>query len=225
MLYPTNSEEEAVETALGALRQEVNTENPAAVAGAVTSVLARWRRLDRDSPYRMGAIEESAQLVDAYGVEDGARAQHLLPQREMLAATRARLLIANGIRSARMKLGLSVRQAANLVDVSASYLSELEGAQRAMPSAEVARRLDDALGVTVSNVVADARVEAERLHEERRRSAHELDAPTLEVDPRLDDAAAALRRDPSLLDLLEQARRLDAVERRAVLALMRELSA
>jgi len=224
MLYATNSEEEAVEAALGALRQAVTTENPATVAGAVTSVLARWRRLDRESPYRTGALQEATLLIDAYGAEDRSRAQHLLPHREMLAATRARQSVADLMRSARTRLRLSVRQAATLADVSPSYLSELEGAQRGLPSAEVASRLDEVLAVTVSEVVAEARAEAERLQEERLRTAGELDAPTLEADPRLDDAAAALRRDPSLLDLLEQARRLDALERRAVLALMRELT-
>jgi hypothetical protein len=46
-----------------------------------------------------------------------------------------------------------------------------------------------------------------------------------ETDPRLVEAAATLRHDPSLLDLLEYARHLDTAERRAVIALMRELAA
>jgi hypothetical protein len=45
------------------------------------------------------------------------------------------------------------------------------------------------------------------------------------TDSRLVEATATLRQDPSLLDLLEYARQLDTAERRAVVALMRELTA
>jgi transcriptional regulator with XRE-family HTH domain len=147
-----------------------------------------------------------------------------LPQRELLVAGRARQEVANLVRGARARLRLSVRQVAALSGVSASYLSELEGAQAGLPSAAVASRLDETLDLSVADVVTAARAEAVRLDEERLQAAAEPTTPTLEADPRLDDAAAALRRDPGLLDLLEQARRLDAVERRAVLALMRELT-
>jgi hypothetical protein len=51
--YPTNETETAVDASLASLRRAVEEESPAtAIAGAVTAVLAGWRRLERDSPYR-----------------------------------------------------------------------------------------------------------------------------------------------------------------------------
>jgi transcriptional regulator with XRE-family HTH domain len=125
---------------------------------------------------------------------------------------------------ARSALGLSVRQAAERASIAASYLSELEGARTGLPSPDVAERLDAALGRTVTLLVSEARGAAERLRTERRKAV-ENRAARPETDPRLVEAATTLRHDPSLLNLREYARQLDAAERRAVVALMRELTA
>jgi transcriptional regulator with XRE-family HTH domain len=225
MLYATNETEAAIDASLASLREAVGDEAPAtAVAGAVTAVLARWRRLERDSPYRMQALAESTSLLDGYCAGDPARTRQLLPEREKLASTTARQALADQLREARSASGLSVRQAAERASVAASYLSELEGARTGLPGPEVAARLDAALGLTVSELVSEARAAAERLREERLEAAgHRAGRP--ETDPRLVEATATLRQDPSLLDLLEYARQLDAAERRAVVALMRELTA
>jgi transcriptional regulator with XRE-family HTH domain len=225
MLYATNESEAAVDASLASLREAVRDESPAtAVAGAVTAVLARWRRLERDSPYRAGALAESSALLDSYCTGDPVRVRQLLPEREKLASTIARQALADQLREARSALGLSVRQAADRASVAASYLSELEGARTGLPSPDVAERLDAALGLTVTVLVSEARGAAERLRTERRKSVEDRGARP-ETDPRLVEAATTLRHDPSLLDLLDYARQLDAAERRAVVALMRELTA
>jgi transcriptional regulator with XRE-family HTH domain len=194
------------------------------VAGAVTAVLGRWRRLERDSPYRGAALAECSTLVDSYCSDDISRARRLLPEREKLVSTIARQALADQLRDARSALGLSVRQAAERASVAASYLSELEGARTGLPSLEVTERLDAALGPGVAELVSQARDGAERLRIERRQAV-DARAGRPETDPRLVEAAATLRHDPSLLDLLEYARHLDTAERRAVIALMRELAA
>jgi transcriptional regulator with XRE-family HTH domain len=225
MLYPTNEAETAVEASLASLREAVGDESPlTAVAGTATAVLARWRRLERDSPYRSAALEESNALLESYCAGDPARARQLLPEREKVASTTARQALAAQLREARLALGLSVRQAGERASVAPSYLSELEGARTGLPSPDVAQRLDRALGLTVTELVADARGAAERLRAERLQAAGDR-AVRPETDPRVVEAAATLRNDPSLLDLLEYARQLDAAERRAVVALMRELTA
>jgi transcriptional regulator with XRE-family HTH domain len=222
MLHPTNESESAVDASLASLRELVSEEAPAsAVAGAVTSVLARWRRLDRESPYRRDALAETSSLVDAYCADDVDRARQLLPERERLASAVARQEVADRLRHARSKLELSVRHAAERARVGPSYLNELEGARTGLPSPAVAERLDSALESHVSEVVSEARTTIARLREERLSSSDRARRP--ETDPRLVEAVATLRNDSSLLDLLESARRLDASERRAVLALMREL--
>jgi transcriptional regulator with XRE-family HTH domain len=223
MLYPTNEAEAAVDVSLASLREVVGEEAPAtAVAGAVTAVMARWRRLDRDSPYRHEALAETRALVDASCAGDPARARQLLPERERLASAITRLELADRLRRARSQLELPVRQAAERAGVAPSYLSELEGARVGLPSPDVAERLDAALGSNVSEFLAEARTAIDRLRKERlSRLSGRASRP--ETDPRLVEAMATLRNDPTLLDLLENARRLDATERRAVLALMREL--
>ena len=118
-----------------------------------------------------------------------------------------------------------MRRAADQAGISASYLSELESARVGLPTSDVASRLDASLGVSATELVVDARAEADRLRAERLRTSGGVAAQTVETDPRQVEAAAALRRDPSLIDVLDYARRLDAPERRAVLALMRELTA
>jgi transcriptional regulator with XRE-family HTH domain len=225
MLYPTNEAETAIDVSLGSLREAVGDESPAtAIAGAVTAVLARLRRLERDSPYRVGALAETSALLDSYCAGDPIRARQLLPEREKLASTMARQALAAQLREARSALGLSVRQAAERASVAASYLSELEGAGTGLPSPDVASRLDAALGLTISELASEARAAAERLRAERLKAVDDR-AARPETDPRLVEATATLRHDPSLLDLLEYARQLDAAERRAVVALMRELTA
>jgi transcriptional regulator with XRE-family HTH domain len=225
MLYPANELETAVDVSLLSLREAVAAEAPAAtVAGAVTAVLARWRRLERDSPYRTGALGESNELLESYCTGDRTRARQVLPEREKLASMLVRQTLAEQLRTARAAIGLSVRQAAERSAVAASYLSELEGARAGLPSADVANRLDDALGLKLAELVSDARDALERLRKERLN----VGAPRVlrpETDPRLVEAAATLRQDPSLLDFLDYARQLDAAERRAVVALMRELTA
>lgn len=223
MLYPTNEAEAAVDASLASLRDAVGEEAPAtAVAGAVTAVLGRWRRLDRESPYRRDALAETSTLVDGYCASDPSRARQLLPERERLASALARQELAQRLRRARSELGLSVRRAAERAGVAPSYLSELEGARTGLPSPDVAERLDAALECNVSELVSEARTAIDRLREERL-SPSKGRAARPETNPRLVEAMATLRHDPSLLDLLENARRLDATERRAVLALMREL--
>src|SRR5207249_2117036 len=151
------------------------------------------------------------------------RTRQLLPERKKLASTGARQAVANQLRNARSTLGLSVRQAADRASVAASYLSELEGVRTGLPSPDLASRLDAALGLTITELVSDARTAAENLRIERLQAG---DNRTVlpETDSRLVEATATLRRDPSLLDFLEYARQLDAPERRAVVALMRELT-
>jgi transcriptional regulator with XRE-family HTH domain len=225
MLYPTNETETAVDASLATLRQAVGDESPAsAVAGAITAVLGRWRRLERGSPYRNGALTESSVLLDGYCADDPDRARPLLPERELLAWTIARQALADQLRGARAERGLSVRQAAESASVAPSYLSELEGARRGLPSPAVVERLDAALGTTAAELVSEARAAAERFRTERTSAADERPARAA-TDPRLVEATATLRQDPTLLDLLEYARQLDPVGRRAVLALMRELTA
>jgi transcriptional regulator with XRE-family HTH domain len=172
----------------------------------------------------MGALAESSALLESYCGGDSARARQLVPEREKLASTIVRQVLADQLRGARSALGLSVRQAAERASVAASYLSELEGARAGLPSPDVAERLDAALGLTVTALVAEARAAAEHLRAERRKAVDDR-AARPETDPRLVEAAATLRHDPSLLDLLEYARQLDAAERRAVVALIRELTA
>jgi transcriptional regulator with XRE-family HTH domain len=223
MLYPTNESETAVDASLASLRELVGEEAPAtAVAGAVTAVLGRWRRLDRESPYRRDALAETGALVDGYCASDSGRARQLLPERERLASALARQELADRLRRARSERGLSVRRAAERAGIAPSYLSELEGAGTGLPSPDVARRLDAALESSVSELVSEARTAIDRLREERLSPSNGRGARP-ETDPRLVEAMATLRNDPSLLDLLENARRLDPTERRAVLALMREL--
>lgn len=134
-----------------------------------------------------------------------------------------RQTLADQLRGARARLCLSVRQAAERASVAPSYLSELEGARRGLPSPEIAERLDGALGVTAAELVSDARAAAERFRLDRMTAVDDRSARA-ETDPRLVEAMATLRQDPTLLDLLEYARQLDAVGRRAVLALLRELT-
>jgi transcriptional regulator with XRE-family HTH domain len=225
MLYATNETETAVEASLTSLRDAVGEESPAtAVAGAVTAVLARWRRLERDSPYRTAALAETTALLENYFAGDPARVRQLLPEREKLASTSARQSLADQLREQRSELGLSVRHAAERAGVAPSYLSELEGARTGLPGADVAARLDAALGLSVAQLVSEARAASDRRRAERLRAGD--DRPRRpETDARLVEAAATLRQDPTLLDLLEYARQLDVAERRAVLALMRELTA
>lgn len=225
MLYSTNESEAAVEASLASLREAVRDESPpTAVAGAVTAVLGRWRRLERDSPYRMGALGETGELVEAYCAVDAERARRLLPERDKLASMTARQALADRLRERRAALGLSVRQAAERASVAPSYLSELEGARTGLPGGDVATRLDAALGTAITELVSAARSAAARLRAERRELADRR-AARPETDARLVEAAATLRQDPSLFDLLEYARQLDVAERRAVVALMRELTA
>lgn len=225
MLYPTNESETAVEASLASLREAVRDESPpTAVAGAVTAVLGRWRRLERDSPYRVSALGETGELVEAYCAVDAERARRLLPEREKLASTTARQALADRLRERRAALGLSVRQAAERAGVAPSYLSELEGTRTGLPGGDVAAGLDSALGLSVADLVSEARATGERFRAERVKVANGRRARP-ESDPRLVEAAATLRQDPSLLDLLEYARQLDTAERRAVVALMRELTA
>jgi transcriptional regulator with XRE-family HTH domain len=148
----------------------------------------------------------------------------LLPEREKLASTTARPTLADQLREQRTVLGLSVRQAAERASIAPSYLSELEGAHTGLPSSDVAARLDTALGASASELIRHARTAADQLRTERLRIANRR-ATRPETNPRLVEAAATFRQDPSLLDFLEYARQLDAMERRAVVALMRELTA
>jgi hypothetical protein len=115
-------------------------------------------------------------------------------------------------------------KAAERSSTAASYLSELEGARAGLPSAEVAARLDGALGLDLGEQVAEARERLRLLREERNRVGTPRGRRP-ETDPRLVEALTTLRQDPSLLDLVQYARALDAAERRAVVALMRELTA
>jgi transcriptional regulator with XRE-family HTH domain len=225
MLYPTTEAETAVDVSLAALREAVREDSPAtAIAGSATALLARWRRLERSSPYRREALSETLDLLTSYCADDVVRTRQLLPEREKLVSTLARQEIADSLRQGRSVRGLSVRQAAQSAALAPSYLSELEGARRGLPSAEVAGRLDTALGTSIGELAREARERIGRFRAERRKASVDH-APQMEADPRLVDAMATLRQDPSLLDLLDYARQLDTTERRAVVALVRELRA
>jgi ribosome-binding protein aMBF1 (putative translation factor) len=224
MLHSTNVREDAVQEAISFLTATVDGEGTTSeVAGALNSLLSQYRLLDRRSPFRTHALEQVTSLIEPYVAEDEERSLELLPERERVATLLAREEIARRLRDGRDARGVSVRDAAKKATLSASYLSELEGAKTGLPSDEVARKLEHALGISLREVVHDGRETLTQLSSEAESRVRRV-AIVRDTDPRVVAAISALRRAPALVEITELAGRLDDRERRALIALMRELT-
>src|SRR6266536_1048177 len=175
--YPANIHEEAVEAALASLSEtaaalldELGPNTPdLPVLGNLSedlgrsarSLVSRWRRLPRISPYREHAILQAldvlrsvSEAADGAGaaVQDAVATEDEVGELILLAA---RLRVGKALRTARK--GTTLRAAAARTGLAVSYLSELEGGQAGLPSDEACQKLDAALGTKVEPVVKDAR--------------------------------------------------------------------
>src|SRR5262245_6692737 len=150
MLQTTNVREDAVQEAISFLAATMDGDGTTReVAGAVSSLIAKYRLLDRRSPYRTYGLEQVSSLIEQYVAEDEQQSLDLLPERERVATLLVREEIARRLRGGRDARGVSVRDGARLAAVSASYLNELEGAKAGLPSDEIAQRLEHALGISL----------------------------------------------------------------------------
>jgi transcriptional regulator with XRE-family HTH domain len=245
--FPANIQEEAVEAALASLSEtaaalldELGPNTPdLPVLGNLSedlgrsarSLVSRWRRLPRISPYREHAILQALDVLrsvteaaDAAGaaVQDAVATEDEVGEFLLLAA---RLRVAKALRTARK--GTSLRAAAARIGLAVGYLSELEGGQAGLPSDEVCRKLDGALGTKVEPVVKDARLRAaelktrSRMRRARRGSDRRHGAPLgPRDDARLQAVVTALAADRSLLELTETLVTLPRAARRGVQQLL-----
>jgi transcriptional regulator with XRE-family HTH domain len=241
--FPANIEEEAVEAVLTslseaaeALLEEFESDVPElAVIGGLSedlgrssrSLIPRWRRLPRASPYREQAIRQALDLLQrvskaAEAAGPAARdAAAIEDEVGELVLAAARLQVGKALRAARQ--GMSLRAAAARTGLAVSYLSELEGGQTGLPSEEVCRRLDTILGTKVVPVVEEARqrvaVLKDRSRTRRAKGARDRRRDSLfgpRDDARLQAVVTALADDRVLLELTEALVALPHPARRGV---------
>lgn len=223
-LYPTNTTEEAVQVALGALYTEVAADErqPERIAGSISTLIARWCRLERSSPYRREAVEEALRVVS--GIVDAGLVE-LVEERAQLALLLARQEIGFRVSQGRSRLSYSVREAAERCSMAPSYLSELEGGRSGMPAESTCARLEATLEIEIADLAREARAGVAEARKMRRvRRARSPSAP-IGMDPRLAAAMAALARDRQLLELVEDAEQLTPGAKAALGRLARDLAA
>jgi transcriptional regulator with XRE-family HTH domain len=245
--FPANIEEEAVEAVLAslseaadALLEELGRDVPEFplignlsedLGRSTRSLIPRWRRLPRASPYREHAIPQALGLLQrvfeaAEAAGPAARdAAAIEDEVGELALVVARLQVGKALRTARE--GMSLRAAAAHTGLAVGYLSELEGGQTGLPSDEVCRRLDAALGTKVVPMVKDARQRAAELKDRSRtrrakgaRDRRRGGPLGPRDDARLQAVVTALADDRTLLELTEALIALPHTARRGVQQLM-----
>ncbi len=241
--FPANIEEEAVEAVLaslseaaGTLAEELGRDVPELplvgtlsedLARSTRSLIPRWRRLPRSSPYREHAIPQALDLLqrvfeaaEAAGpaARDAAAIEDEVGELVLVAA---RLQVGKALRTARQ--GMSLRAAAARTSLAVGYLSELEGGKTGLPSDEACQRLDAALATKVAPMVKDVRQRVADLkgRSRTRRAKHARDrrrGPVLgpRDDARLQAVVTALADDRALLELTEALITLPRTARRGV---------
>jgi hypothetical protein len=247
-LQPTNEADFAVDAILGTIRRSVEAfradtaagERGAGVLGAhvddlrrgLRQLAIRWKRLDRDSPYRQEGIQEALALVRSL-VEAAANAgpgvASILSLDDELAdllTIETQLRVAAAILGALEERDLSARKAAKLIGRSYSYVSELQGARRTLPSEETCQAIDEHLGTSLVDLVSEARerVDAHRqAAADRRRRRGGRGSALVSADPRIQAIADQLAVDDSLLQAIEDIVALPENVRRRLGALASEL--
>jgi transcriptional regulator with XRE-family HTH domain len=241
--FPASIEEEAVEAILaslsdaaGALLEELGRDVPELpvvgslsedLARSTRSLIPRWRRLPRASPYRehaipqaLGHLQRIFEAAEAAGpdVRDAAAVEDEVGELVLVAA---RLRVGEALRMARQ--GMSLRTAAARTGLAVGYLSELEGGQTGLPSDEVGRRLDAVLGTKVEPMVRDVRQRVAELkgRSRTRRAKHARDRRRggplgPRDDARLQSVVTALADDRALLELTEALIALPHAARRGI---------
>ncbi|MDQ6615684.1 MAG: helix-turn-helix domain-containing protein [Actinomycetota bacterium] len=247
--FPTDAYEEAVEAVLRTLRTAVRLAKDLVLVGqtpitelaevaeeigvATSALIDRWQRLERRSPYRSASLDEAVMLVT--GLMDaadavGSRANGALSLEgnlSALVAARGRSLLSDRLFAARG--AKSLRSLAKEVQLALGYLSDMEAGRAGPPSVEMCHRLEEALGIDLSDVRA-AKASADDLkREHRRRTARvrrrSVAGGTLpREDARLRAIAVAAVDDPGLLDLIEAIGALPPSVRRGLQHLVTELA-
>lgn len=249
-LYPTNTDEEAVEAVLRTLRRardgfledlRAGERDAGTLASqvedlgrAARQLGARWKHLDRDSPYRWEALEEAIkaiEAVDAAAVEAGPEIKEIVELESDLAdllTLDARLDVAAAIGVALDENSTSARKAAKASGVSYSYLSELRGAKGTLPLPDISDKLDQLLGTSLTQKVEASRQRIEALRQEAkalrgRRARRGATLPTLRGHARIQAVVARLADDQGVLELVEDVIALPEAVRRTIHNLATEL--
>jgi transcriptional regulator with XRE-family HTH domain len=132
------------------------------------TVLARWRHLLGDSPFKVFAIEQAREWVEE--IMSNLRAVEELPsdllriERELcdLIRAEAALSVAARIRSAKQP-GETERDFATRAGVSVGTLSPLQHARGLLPSDDTAAKLEECLGIEVGSVARQVRSKCSEL--------------------------------------------------------------
>jgi len=249
MIYPANEGEEAVEAVLRTLRTDTRAakdllqaegqhreelaELAEQIRTAVGSLVDRWPRLERQSPYRLAALDEAIGMINELadlGEASGRRAAPVDFEDSLgaLLSVKARALLSERLRAARGSR--SVRSTARDLHVALGYLSDLESGRAGPPSASVLEKLADGLAIDLSDVAAAiARAEAFKDAHRRRvaqaRRVHAATGARTQEDIRLGAFSGSAEEDLELLDLIEAIRRLPAELQRALRLLVTQLAA
>lgn len=248
-LFPANEGEEAVEAVLRSLRADAQGAKDLALAdsprrgelaelaerirSAAGSLVDRWPRLERMSPYRLASLDEGISLISELadlGDTPGRRAGPLTFDDSLAAlfSLKARALLSDRLRTARGSR--SIRSTAGDLNVALGYLSDLESGRKGPPSQAVLGKLADGLAIDLSDVAAaiaqaEALKDAYRQRTARARRAYASPGAYPLEDSRLRSLAASAAEDPELMELIDAIQRLPVGLRRALRNLLAELEA
>lgn len=151
---------------------------------SVRAVLRMWKVLPFDSPYKRLAVRETRTWLDratakAAGSGGDLAQATLALELEVcdLVRAEAALEVAETIRAVRGKG--NIRSVARALGIGVGTLSPLENARGNLPSEETARKIDIALGTSISRIVVRAQGRCAALkeaHRTRRRTPGSSDA-------------------------------------------------
>jgi transcriptional regulator with XRE-family HTH domain len=199
------------------------------LARAIRAVLRKWKVLPFHSPYKGLAIQEARTLLDAVAGEIGSPNSEgeivdLALELEDCDISRAEasLLVAEMIRAARGDG--SVRLAAGRIGIGVGTLSPLENARGKLPNYETARKIDEALGTTISGVVEDVRQHCAALKDTYRSRRKAFGPGGARHQARLRNAIDAVRADPALAEVVFRMTELSHPARRTITRVVSELT-
>jgi transcriptional regulator with XRE-family HTH domain len=203
------------------------------IGTAAGSLIDRWPRLERNSPYRLASLDEAIILVSELielGRTSGDRSSPALlleGNLSVLVAAQARALLSERLSTARGSR--SIRSVSKGLHLALGYLSDLESGRTGPPSAAVLEKLATGLDIDLSDV-STAKIRAEQLKHSHRRHVTQTRRtyvvggmlPGEDTRPR---ALGAATDDPQLLDLIDAIRQLPVPLRQVVAKLAKDLKA
>jgi transcriptional regulator with XRE-family HTH domain len=246
-LYPANESEEAIDAVLRSLRTDVRAAKDLALSGvqrrgelaelaerirsAAGSLVDRWPRLERLSPYRLASLNEAISIISELADLNETPGGQVGPlsfddSLAGLFSLRARALLSERLRMARGSR--SIRSTASELNVALGYLSDLESGRANPPSEAILKKLADGLAIDLSDVAATiARAktlkDAHRQRTARTRRRHASPVAHALGGPWLSSLAALVAEDPELMELIDAIQRLPVGLRRALRNLLAEL--